>query len=60
MRVYRDVPGSIRRDERGTYEGWGDRYDEWVPIFSPRIQPWGTDVKESSVQELDDTQDDLI
>ena len=35
-RVYRTV-GSKRKkkDDVGTYEGWNDEWDEWIPIHSP-------------------------
>ena len=22
----------------GVYDGWSARYDEWIPMYSPRIQ----------------------
>ncbi len=42
LRVYREIPDVKSKDIRGTYEGWSDKFDEWVPVFSPRIMPWGT------------------
>lgn len=44
MRVYRDNPNSSIKDDFGTFEGWSDKYDEWLPIFSPKIYPWGTKI----------------
>ena len=36
-RVYRDASNQYRKDERGTFEGWSNKFDEWIPIYSPRI-----------------------
>ena len=38
FRVYRNM--GIRRlktDDVGVFDGWSQRYDEWIPIYSPRI-----------------------
>lgn len=40
FRVYRKNISNIRKDERGTYEGWSAKFDEFIPIYSPRIHPW--------------------
>mmetsp|Transcript_399 Transcript_399/g.581 ORF Transcript_399/g.581 Transcript_399/m.581 type:complete len:113 (+) Transcript_399:394-732(+) len=37
FRVYRTVGKKIRTDEHGTYDGWSSKYDEYIPLFSPRI-----------------------
>jgi len=34
-RVY--VEKSIKSDEVGCYDGWSNRFDEWLSIYSPRI-----------------------
>lgn len=60
LRVYRDIPNSMRKDERGTYEGWSNKFDEWVPVFCPRIQPWGTRVGVMEQEEIYDDIDDLV
>lgn len=60
MRVYRDIPNSVRKDERGTYEGWSVKFDEWVPVFSPRIMPWATKVGVYEEEEITDDLDDLV
>ena len=31
-----------RKDDRGNYDGYSDKYDEWIPLYSPRIQPFFT------------------
>ena len=38
FRVYRSHGKKMKKDERGDYDGWGDKYDEHIPLFSPRIQ----------------------
>lgn len=40
MRVY--TATGPRQDARGRYEGWGDRFDEQIPIYSPRLAPFLT------------------
>ena len=45
FRVYTDkVPAGKpqKKDSKGTYHGWSEKFDEWIPAFSPRIQPFGT------------------
>ena len=37
FRIYRKVGKKIREDERGVYDGWSAKYDEFIPIFSPRV-----------------------
>ena len=31
-----------RNDEKGRYEGYSNKYDEWISLYSPRIVPFGT------------------
>lgn len=60
MRVY--VASGTRRDDRGHFDGWGDRFDEWIPVYSPRICPFKTRSTKSSLDddELDESLDDVI
>ena len=37
-RVY--CPNGTKSDEKGTFDGWSNRFDEWVSIYSPRIMPY--------------------
>lgn len=37
FRVYRPTGKKIKEDGKGTYDGWADRYDEYIPIYSPRL-----------------------
>jgi len=60
FRVYRDVPNSLRKDERGTYEGWSVKFDEWIPVYSPRIMPWASKVGVIEEDEIEEDFDDLI
>lgn len=34
-RIY--VENSSKSDEMGNYEGWSNRFDEWITLFSPRL-----------------------
>ena len=34
-RVY--VENGTKNDEKGTFDGWSNRFDEWVSVYSPRI-----------------------
>ena len=35
FRVYQE--NGTKNDKIGAFEGWSDRFDEWIGIFSPRI-----------------------
>ena len=40
FRVYTDKipPGKQeKKDALGTFVGWSEKFDEWIPMFSPRI-----------------------
>ena len=41
FRVYRTQGRKMRYDHDigGAFDGWSSRYDEWIPIYSPRIRP---------------------
>lgn len=58
FRVYGNTPNCDKQDDIGHYEGWGKCFDEWVPVFSPRIVPAGTNVSEKT--EFADDLDDLF
>ena len=49
-------------DEKGTYKGWSNRSDEWLPIYSPRIQPFESKSGNKITEEIDleDDLDELI
>ena len=62
FRVYRPSTNQYKIDEVGTYEGWSDKYDDWIPIYSPRIMPFDTKSGKQKVAEtdFDDDLDSLI
>lgn len=35
FRIYQE--GGTKNDERGAFEGWSHRFDEWISVFSPKI-----------------------
>lgn len=61
FRVYRTVGKKIRSDERGVYDGWSSKYDEYIPIFSPRIQQHLSRVNGvEQEEEYDEDFDDMV
>ena len=42
--------------------GWSEKFDEWIPAFSPRIQPFRSreGVPNADEHDLDDIDDDLF
>ena len=62
FRVYRNHGKKLKQDDRGIYDGWSNKYDDWLPVFSPLIAPHMT--KSQGIvrnQELDDDElDDVI
>lgn len=60
MRIY--VASGPRHDERGSYDGWGDRFDEKVPVYSPRLCPYLSRSTKTSTEddELDESLDDVM
>lgn len=61
-RVYRQKANQHRKDERGTYEGWSVKFDEWIPIISPRIMPFSTRQGLTNIDDddLEEEIDDLV
>ena len=59
-RIY--VETGTKHDERGNFEGWSSKFDEWISLYSPRIQPFysKTQKGESNDQDLDEDMDSLI
>jgi len=61
MRIY--VASGARHDEHGrTYDGWGDRFDEQIPLYSPRLSPFLSRSTKTSTEddELDESLDDVV
>ena len=50
----------MRKDERGAYEGWSVKFDEWIPVYSPRIVPFATKVGVIEEDEIEEEMDELI
>lgn len=40
LRIYHE--SGQRSDERGRFDGWSDKFDEEMPVYSPKIVPLGT------------------
>lgn len=60
LRIY--VENGQKSDERGNYDGWSNRFDEWIPIYSPRIMPFFTKTQKDTSDDLDldEDYDELI
>ena len=60
LRIY--TPNGQRVDDRGKFDGWSDRFDEKIPLYSPRICKFMTQsVKASNDDDdLDESLDDVI
>lgn len=50
-RVY--IENGIKSDEKGNFEGWSSKFDEWIAIYSPRIQPFYTKTQKGVQDDLD-------
>ena len=57
FRIYRETGKTYMKDERGTYDGWSDRWDEWIPLYSPRIMPFETKSEKKLVEEVEIEED---
>ena len=51
FRIY--VENGTKTDERGSFEGWSNRFDEWISLYSPRIQPFFSKTQKGMGDELD-------
>jgi len=63
MRVYRTATNTMgtQKDDLGSYKGFSNKFDEWVPVYSPRICPWASHVgktKDADV-DLDDLEEEM-
>lgn len=64
LRVYRPNTNTItqQKDELGAYKGFSNRFDEWIPVYSPRICPWASHVGKTSKDndvDLDDLEEEM-
>lgn len=39
FRVYRNKGKKLHKDEKGVYDGYSAKYDEWIPLHSPMLAP---------------------
>lgn len=60
MRIY--TPTGQRHDDRGNFDGWSDRFDEKIPVYSARLVKFMTLSTRSAQddEELDETLDDVM
>lgn len=60
LRVYQ--PTGQRRDDRGAFDGFGERFDELMPLYSPKITKFRTLSMRQSAddEELDESLDDFM
>ncbi len=49
-RVYREDGDKTDNTNSLAYYGWSQKYDEWLPANSPRIQPLGTMAKTTTAR----------
>jgi len=59
-RVY--CTNGTKNDKVGAFEGWSDRFDEWIGIYSPRVQQYLSKTLRGALEDsdLDDNYDNLV
>jgi hypothetical protein len=59
-RVYQE--NGSKNDDKGQFEGWSSRFDEWISIYSPRLQPFLSKTMKgfSDDQDIDDNFDNMV
>lgn len=67
FRIYRNPDewqfiNKVKDDERGIFDGWSVKYDEWIPLFCPRIAPFNSRTAKNKVEdvELDEEMDNYF
>ena len=63
FRTYRDKPmgPQQKHDERGTFDGWSQKFDEWIPVYSPRLAAFESKAGQVGMEDLDLEEDlDLL
>jgi len=50
-RVY--VESGKKSDEKGNFDGWSSKFDEWIPIYNPRIMPLYSKTQKGNQDDLD-------
>ena len=57
FRIY--IEKGNRQDERGNFDGYSNKFDEWVPVYSPRISPYLSKTSRTYYDDLQDIDDDF-
>ena len=52
FRVYVEKGPKIDDDGKH-YDGWSSRFDEWIPLYSPRIMPFYSKTQKGVTEEYD-------
>ena len=55
FRIY--VEKSTKSDELGPYDGWSSKFDEWVSLYSPRIQPYMSKTLKGMTEDIEINED---
>ena len=42
-----------KSDEKGAFDGWSSKFDEWIPVFNPRLMPFFTKTQKGTSDDLD-------
>lgn len=50
-RVYQEK--GTKSDEKGNYEGWSCKFDEWIAVYSPRLAPFFSKTQKGISDDLD-------
>ena len=59
FRVYRETGKRMRKDTRGTYDGWSAKFDEWMPIYTNLIVPHRTKSQGNKASAKDQEDEEL-
>ena len=59
FRVYVEKSTQNKYDERGQYDGYSLKFDEDIPLYSPRIQYYFTKTQRQNFYDDIDIDDDL-
>ena len=57
LRIYendnRKISIRTKRDAKGVFDGFSEVFDEWLPIYSPRFQPFESRSVMTKIVEVD-------
>jgi hypothetical protein len=60
IRISREDTIQPYQENKAHTDGWSINFDEWIPVYSPRIMPKSTRVGIDAAFELDDDFDETI